>query len=281
MSLHYLAMSEENLRRERLSERARREAARVLSAMREAHRKGEPTQVIEKANRLLTLDKESLEARWYRRNAEARLRAVSVGGSPRERASFGSSPEGPRSFGYAPASMAKGSRFSPAKKGAVDLEPLPPSLESSSGKGIWLLGGVGALFLGLIVVWLSSYGVAKPRVEAKPMTIPGVRTSPFDGIDEDGTVVLQVTPPGPAFAIRQVIPTSIVAGSPAKVGLFGDGLSEGLTVTADGAAVLSTSLQNEGLLEIEVLAEEPGEIDIEVKSPQGRQETVRIQVEPP
>ncbi|HEY7818707.1 MAG TPA: hypothetical protein VIG29_10850, partial [Vicinamibacteria bacterium] len=65
------------------------------------------------------------------------------------------------------------------------------------------------------------------------------------------------------------------------VGLFGDGLSEGLTVTADGAAVLSTSFQNEGLLEIEVLAEEPGEIDIEVKSPQGRQETVRIQVEPP
>jgi serine/threonine-protein kinase len=281
MSLHYLAMSEENLRRERLSESARKEAARVLAAMREAHRKGEPAQVIEKANRLLTLDKESIEARWYRRNAEARLRAVSVGVGPRERASGGFAPEGPKSFGYAPASMAKGSRFSPARKAALDLEPAPPSLESSSGKGIWLLGGVGALFLGLVLVWLSSYGAAKPKVEAKPMTIPGVRTSPFDGIDEDGTVVLQVTPQGPVFAIRQAIPTSIVAGSPAKLGLFGDGLSDQLTVTAKGAAVLSTTFQNEGLLEIEILADEPGEIDIEVKSPQGRQETVRIQVQPP
>jgi hypothetical protein len=82
-------MSEENLRRERLRESERKEATALLAAMRDAHRKGEAAAVIEKANRLLALDKESLEARWYRRNAEARLRAVSVGVGTKERAAAG------------------------------------------------------------------------------------------------------------------------------------------------------------------------------------------------
>jgi hypothetical protein len=283
MSLHFLAMSEENLRRERLSESERKEATAVLAAMRDAHRKGEAAAVIEKANRLLALDKESLEARWYRRNAEARLRAVSVGVGSKERAAAGRSApgtlsrEGAKSFGYVPA---KESRFHPGQK-RVELEaPLPAARESSGGKGIWILGGAGVLFVGLITWLLSSMGSPNPEVKASPPTLPGVRTSPFEGVDADGTVVLQVTRPTPSFAVTQVIPTSVIAGSATKVGLFGQGFSDNLVVVpGPGASVLSVDVQNEGLMEVEILAEREGEILVEVTNPQGHKETVRIQVE--
>jgi len=283
MSLHYLAMSEENLRRQRLRESDRKEVTALLTAMRDAHRKGEAAAVIEKANRLLALDKESLEARWYRRNAEARLRAVSVGVGSRERAAAGrsvagtSSREGAKSFGYVPA---KESRFHPAQRREVEVAALSPTRESSGGKGVWLLVGTGVLFLGLVGVWISSIGSSKPEVKASPPTLPGVRTSPFQGIDEDGTVLLQVTRPTPSFSVKQVIPTSIVAGTPSKVGLFGEGLGDHLVVvTGPGASILATEVQNEGLLEVEILAEREGEILVEVTNPQGHKETVRIQVE--
>jgi len=283
MSLHYLAMSEENLRRQRLRESDRKEVTALLTAMRDAHRKGEAAAVIEKANRLLALDKESLEARWYRRNAEARLRAVSVGVGSRERAAAGrsvagtSSREGAKSFGYVPA---KESRFHPAQRREVEVAALPPTRESSGGKGVWFLVGTGVLFLGLVGVWISSIGSSKPEVKASPPTLPGVRTSPFEGIDEDGTVLLQVTRPTPSFSVKQVIPTSIVAGTPTKVGLFGEGLGDHLVVVpGPGASVLATEVQNEGLLEVEILAEHEGEILVEVTNPQGHKETVRIQVE--
>jgi len=283
MSLHYLAMSEENLRRQRLRESDRKEVTALLTAMRDAHRKGEAAAVIEKANRLLALDKESLEARWYRRNAEARLRAVSVGVGSKERAAAGrsvagtSSREGAKSFGYVPA---KESRFHPAQRREVEVAALSPTRESSGGKGVWFLVGTGVLFLGLVGVWISSIGSSKPEVKASPPTLPGVRTSPFQGIDEDGTVLLQVTRPTPSFSVKQVIPTSIVAGTPTKVGLFGEGLGDHLVVVpGPGASVLATEVQNEGLLEVEILAEHEGEILVEVTNPQGHKETVRIQVE--
>jgi len=284
MSLHFLAMSEENLRRERLSESERKEATTLLTAMRDAHRKGEAAAVIEKANRLLALDKESLEARWYRRNAEARLRAVSVGVGSKERAAAGRSGpgtlsrEGAKSFGYVPA---KDSRFHPGQKRAVEVEaPLPATRESSGGKGLWILGGAGVLFVGLITWLLSSMGTPNPEVKASPPALPGVRTSPFEGIDEDGTVVLQVTRPTPSFAVTQVIPTSVLAGNPTKVGLFGEGFSDSLVVVpGPGASVLSVDVQNEGLMEVEILAEREGEILVMVTNPQGHRETVRIQVE--
>jgi len=283
MSLHYLAMSEENLRRQRLRESDRKEVTALLTAMRDAHRKGEAAAVIEKANRLLALDKESLEARWYRRNAEARLRAVSVGVGSKERAAAGrsvagtSSREGAKSFGYVPA---KESRFHPAQRREVEVAALSPTRESSGGKGVWFLVGTGVLFLGLVGVWISSIGSSKPEVKASPPTLPGVRTSPFEGIDEDGTVLLQVTRPTPSFSVKQVIPTSIVAGTPTKVGLFGEGLGDHLVVVpGPGASVLATEVQNEGLLEVEILAEHEGEILVEVTNPQGHKETVRIQVE--
>jgi Protein kinase domain len=280
MSLHYLAMSEEHLRRERLSEPARKEAAGLLSAMRDAHRKGEAAAVIEKANRLLALDKESLEARWYRRNAEARLRAVSVGVGAKER---GRQPggtlsrDGAKSFGYVPA---KESRFHPGQRRDVEVAAMSSARESSSSKGVWVLVGAGVLFLGLVGMWISSIGGAKPAAKASPPELPGVRTSPFEGVDADGTVVLQVTRPTPSFTVKQVIPTSIVAGAPTKIGLFGEGFSDSLVIVPSrGASILTTEVRNESLLEMEVVAEQEGEVLIEVTNPQGHKETVRIQVE--
>jgi hypothetical protein len=162
----------------------------------------------------------------------------------------------------------------------VEVEAsLALSRESSGGKAIWFLGGAGVLFLGLVTMWLSSIGGPKPSVKADP-TLPGVRTSPFEGIDEDGTVVLQGIRPKPTFAVTQVIPTSIVAGTPTRVGLFGEGLGDHLVVVpGPGASILTTDVRHEGLLEVEILAEREGEILVEVTNPQGHKETVRIQVE--
>jgi hypothetical protein len=154
------------------------------------------------------------------------------------------------------------------------------SRESSSGKGLWVLAGTGVLFLGLVGIWLSALGGGKPAAKADPPSLPGVRTSPFEGVDADGTVVLQVSRPKPSFAIQQVIPTSIVPGAPTKIGLFGEGFAENLVVVpGPGASVLTTEVRNEGLLEIEVVAEQEGEILIAVTNPQGHKETVKIQVE--
>ncbi len=140
--------------------------------------------------------------------------------------------------------------------------------------------GAGVLFVGLVGMWLSSIGSAKPEAKASPPELPGVRTSPFEGVEADGTVLLQVSRPTPSFTVKQVIPTSISAGTPTKVGIFGEGFSDNLVIVpGPGASVLTTEVRNEGLLEIEIVAELEGEILIEVTNPQGHKETVRLQVE--
>jgi serine/threonine protein kinase len=285
MSLHYLAVSEEKLRKERLGDRERKSAAAVLSSMRDAHRRGDASLVIEKANQFLAIDKESVEARWYRRNAEARLRAVSVGVSTGARAAGPGrsvagtlSREGPKSFGYFPAQDERG------KKRPAAVTPAVAAPRASSGaKGIWLLAGAGALFLGLVGMWLGSFGGTPPAASADPeTTLPGVRTSPFDGVDEDGTVVLQLPHPEKnPFAIRQVIPTSIVAGSAVRVGLFGEGFTEDMVVSVTGeeASVLSTIFHDATHVEIEIVAPDPiPEIVLVLTDREGRRETISLSV---
>ncbi|MGH9324043.1 MAG: protein kinase domain-containing protein [Vicinamibacteria bacterium] len=287
LSLHYLAMSEENLRRERLSEKERKEVSGLLTAMREAHRRGESTLVIDRANALLAIDKESLEARWYRRNAEARLRAVSVGVSAGPRAAGPGrsvagtlSREGGKSFGYAPS---RSSRFHRGQKPEVEIaSPGVSASESSGGKGIWILAGVGFLFVGLVVVWLSSFGGAQPTASANPTELPGVRPSPFDGIDADGTVVLQLPVPAEShFRLQRVIPTSIAAGRPTKVGIFGESFTSDLRVRCEGASssIISSTVIDDGQIEIEIQAGEAGEILLEVENPQGRKQQLTLRVE--
>jgi hypothetical protein len=70
MALHYLSQSEEKLRQAKLDPERHQEAVNILTEMRTAHREGDAKRVIESANKLLNIDPESLEARWYRRNAE-------------------------------------------------------------------------------------------------------------------------------------------------------------------------------------------------------------------
>jgi serine/threonine protein kinase len=289
MSLHYLATSEEKLRRERLGEAERKEVAVLLSAMRDAHKRGEAAEVIEKSNQLLALDKESLEARWYRRNAEARQRAVSVG-VPSGKGAHGHgrsvagtlSREAPKSFGYFPSKGAPPG--GPDRNRALEMAPVA-ARATTDGKGIWVLLGVGALFVALVAIWLSALGAKGPAVSAAPTKLPGVRTSPFDGIDEDGTVVLQVPrPPAEApLAIHQAIPTSIVVGQAVKVGLFGEGFegAGAITVSVEqgSGSVLSSEVKNEGLLEVEIQADSPGELVLVATDEKGRRGTVSLVVE--
>jgi hypothetical protein len=283
MSLHYLAVSEEKLRKERLGDAERKSASAVLSSMRDAHRRGEASVVIEKANQFLAIDKESVETRWYRRNAEARLRAVSVGVSSGARpAGGGRSVEGtlsrerPKSFGYFPAPDERGK-----KRAAAVAAPIGGAKGSSGAKGVWVLVAAFALFLGLVGMWLASLGGTPPSVSADPETrLPGVRTSPFDGVDEDGTVVLQVPRPEKnPFAIRQVIPTSIVAGSAVRLGLFGDGFSEDMVVSSEKASVLSQVFHDPSHIEIELLASEPTpEMVLVLTDREGRREIISLSV---
>jgi serine/threonine protein kinase len=284
MSLHYLAVSEEKLRKERLSDSERKAAAAVLSSMRDAHRRGEASLVIEKANQFLAIDKESVEARWYRRNAEARLRAVSVGVSTGARPVGAGrsvagtlSREAPKSFGYFPAQDERGK-----KRAAAVATPIASAKGSSGAKGVWVLVAAFALFLGLVGMWLASFGGAPPSVAADPeTTLPGVRTSPFDGIDEDGSVVLQVPrPEANPFAIRQIIPTSIAAGRPVTIGLFGEGFTEDMVVSVQqDASILSQVFHDASHIEVELLAPDPmPEIVLALTDAEGRRETVTLSV---
>ncbi|HSF19024.1 MAG TPA: protein kinase [Vicinamibacteria bacterium] len=240
MALHYLAMSEENVRKTRLADDARSKLGVLLKSMRDAHRVGDSNLVMEKAKAVLAADKESMEARWYRRHAEARLRATSVGGPP-------------RSFGYRPS--AHRPPPGPIRK-IPDPAPTRVTRPVSSNRGLWVLVGVGCLFLALVGLWLSAFNSTPPAASAAPgPKLPGVSTSPFDGIDEDGNVVLQLPKATAGEAlIDRVIPMTVPAGGPTRIALFGSGLSDALDIrVADGAAsILSTTIVSSELIEVEL-----------------------------
>ncbi len=289
MSLHYLASSEENLRRQRLSDDERRRASEYLSAMRDAHRSGDSNVVTEKANALLTVDPESLEARWYRRHAEARLRASTVGGvgGRMQRLSAG----GPPTSRATSAKRLAGASFGyvPSKRGglmptAASIPEAMPSGGTSAGssKGMWVLGGVALLFLALIGMWIPNFGESEPAVSADPV-FPGVHDSPFNEIDDDGTIVLHLPSPAPAFALSYVIPTSIETGAPKTIGLFGSGFPDDVTVSVadETVTVLSSTVRSPEHIEVELLASEGREaVDIIVTGSGGFRASVEVAVEP-
>jgi hypothetical protein len=262
MSLHYLASSEEKLRQQRLRNDERRRASKYLAAMRDAHRSGDSNVVTEKANALLVVDPESLEARWYRRHAEARLRASIVGGRV-QRASATSSPK-PQPGSVARTSASFG--YVPSRPGGLTptAEPNPEMMPSGgisstgagSSKGMWVLGAVALVFLVLIAIWLPNFGESKPAVSADPARFPGVRDSPFNDMDDDDSIVLHV--PRPAFVLSYVIPTSIETGTPRTIGLFGSGFPDNVTVSVadETVTVLSSRVRSPEHIEVELLASE-------------------------
>jgi serine/threonine protein kinase len=298
MSLHYLATSEGKLRPKKLSGDALRRASECLTAMRDAHRRGDPAAVTDHANELLAIDPESLEARWYRRNAEARLRASSVGGRAsaasasgatsatrsrpgKSRAGTLSRPGG--SFGYVPATQGQFGSVE-AGRGPELGGPMPSrGTTSGSAKGVWVLGGVALLFVALVGIFLGSSGEPGPAVSADPIQLPGVRTSPFDDLDDDGTVVLHVPQQEPAFTLSYVIPTSILVGEPTTIGLFGSGFPDDASVSiADrSVSIVSTTIHTGDHIEVHLLASEPrSAVEIVVGSKSGYRASVQLAVEP-
>ncbi|TDI45629.1 MAG: serine/threonine protein kinase [Acidobacteria bacterium] len=285
MSLHYLASSEERLRRQRLSNNARKKASALLTAMRDAHRQGESDLVTEKANAFLALDPESMEARWYRRNAEARKRAATVGGArAADRSQMGSPGGRPQgSFGYTPS--LGGTTSSPQ---TPPVFATTPSTLASSSKGMWVLAGVAILFMGLIVMWLGSIGSPGPAVSASHGPDPKVRVSPFDGMDDSQAVRLQLqqqepepAAPRAAFSVRYVIPTTIEVGPPTTLGLFGEGFPDDakVSITAEGVFVLSTNVRSPEHIEIQIQADEAHEkLDIVVEDAAGARVAIALTV---
>lgn len=286
MSLHFLATSEEKLRQKKLNEEDRRQASQHLTTMRDAHRKGDSDVVTQSANALLTVDPESLEARWYRRNAEARLRAASVGGRRQPGMSSGSTQSAPSSRRAA----SRGGSFGyvPSKEGGMIptpevFAPAPRGGGAGNSKAIWVLGGVAFMFVALIGTWLGSFGNPDPAVSADPVTFPGVRESPFNDMNDDDYVVIDVPQAAPVFELDYVIPTSIEIGAPKTVGLFGSGFPEELAVAVDDptVTVLTATRRSPEHIEVELLASEAREVvTITVSESGGHSARVKLAATP-
>jgi hypothetical protein len=279
MALHYLAQSEEKLRQSRLDEAKREQAAEVLSAMRSSHRQSDPQKTIDAAVRLLAIDPESMEARWYRRAAESRL-------TPSSRTRAGSV--------VTPRRM-----VSSSLRPGADLQPtlivpaMAPSKERSLG--VWVLGGVGMLFLALIgLFWgFSNPGESKPLpVESTVPSNPKVRPSMFD--DEDA-VVLNVAPPTdphpevPVPSVNSALPREIPGGEETVVRFFGRNFSPEAEIKVvlgtRGIDVMSVVVISGELLEatIRVDREVVGrQTSLAVVNPSGaRSDAVRLTIVPP
>jgi serine/threonine protein kinase len=211
MALHYLSQCEEKLRQQRLEPALRQETTTLLGEMRNAHRQGEPSRVIEAANRLLTIDAESMEARWYRRNAENRMTPASHtrGGSvvSTSRVSVLAAPNS--------ASGAEPSLVSPNRWA---------STEPNRSQGMWIMAGAGILFVALIALawgFGGSLDVGSSVGEARHQSPSKVRPSLFE--DEEAVVVHVPTKAASVEhpSINSVLPKDLVAGDATTVRLFG------------------------------------------------------------
>ena len=244
-ALHYLALSEEKLRQQSLDDATRQKATALLTTVRTAHREGQPKKVIEAATKLLVVDSESLEARWYRRAAETRLTT-----SSHTRAGSIVSPQQVRS------------RLRRDQQSDLKATLIVPAMVPSqrSTNGVWLLGGAGLLFLGLVGLFWGFMGgnesKAAPVSTNTPSHATKVRTSPFD--DEDA-VMLHVPTPNEAAAtatspsLNSVIPRELPAGAETVVRIFGRNLSSSAKVVlirgTRGIDVLSVRVLSQELLE--------------------------------
>ena len=212
MALHYLSQCEEKLRSQRFDPTLRQATTTLLGEMRNAHRQGEPSRVIEAANRLLAIDAESMEARWYRRNAENRM-------TPASHTRGGSVVSTSR------VSVRRAPNREPGPKPSLALPNGLASTEPNRSVGIWLMAGAGILFASLIALaWgfggsldlTSSVGEDQHQSPAK------VRPSLFE--DEEA-VVLHVPTKAASRerpSINSVLPKDLVAGEATTIRLFGN-----------------------------------------------------------
>ena len=193
-------------------------------------------------------------------------------GAPTSRAATGAS------FGYVPS---KRGGLMPT---AASIPEAMPSggTSATSSKAMWVLSSVALLFLALIGMWLPSFGESKPAVSADPVQFPGVRESPFNDIDDDGSIVLHVRP-APAFVLSYVIPTSIETGAPKTIGLFGSRFPDDVTVSVadETVTVLWSEVRSPEHIEVELLATEALEaVKIVVTASGGFRASLELAVAP-
>jgi hypothetical protein len=271
MALHYLAQSEERLRQMRLDAQLHKDAAEVLNHMRKAHRQGEPQRVIEAANKLLVIDPESMEARWYRRNAETRL----LPGSHTNAGAVVSRSRFPSSF-----------QESPDVKPTLVTPTRMSSTDQSRSVGIWVLGGAGILCLAFIaMIWGFSDGLKdKPSPKQRASAVP-TQTRPSE-FENEGAVLLHV-PSKAAIdsrpSINSVLPKEIVPGVDTKVRLFGANFdSETRIVTASVSGdvdILALQIVSKELIEATLFVSsemQSGEVSLFALNPDGSRSAKQV-----
>lgn len=265
MALHYLAQSEERLRKEKLDPERYQEGAGVLAEMRTAHMEGDAKRVIEAANTFLTIDPDSLEARWYRRNAETRLTPA--------RTRDGSVVSGHRR----PKSFTTPDEIQPTL--VLPAKALPGGKNRSSS--MWVLGGAGVLFLALIALVLGFGGSLRSLPETNEPSSSKVRVSPFDDMENDVVIRVPQEPapeepppfqendtsiPGMEVLVPQaqdwgslppsvnsVFPKALSPGMEVPVRLFGSNFSTNASLEVDsgtgGVEVLASQVVTTTLIE--------------------------------
>jgi hypothetical protein len=253
MALHYLSQSEGKLRQKRLDEAKHQKAKTFLTAMRRAHQKGMPQEVIEIVTKVLAVDPESMEARWYRRAAETRLTS-----SSRSRAGSVVSPREVRS------------RLQQQAAGNLKPTLVVPTMAPSAQErslGVWLLAGTGVLFLGLVgLVWgfMGSQDSKAAPVPSTSNSPSKVRVSAFD---DDDAVMLNVSPNGNADtmsgpSINSALPKELPVGSETVVRVFGRDFTPGAKLVlikgSRGIDVLSVTVMSEELIETTLRTPEDG-----------------------
>jgi hypothetical protein len=271
MALHYLAQSEEKLRQKRLDAQLHQDAAELLTYMRKAHRQGEPQNVIDAANKFLKIDPESMEARWYRRNAETRLIPSShtKAGPVVSRSRF------PSNF-----------QESSGVKPTLVVHKPASSLDSNSVR-MWVLGGAGIVFLALVVmVWGFSSGTKgkpNPKSEAKASAPTQVRASEFENED---AVVLHV-PNQKSMeskpSINSILPHELVSGVDTKIRLFGNNFNPETRIVAASVSgdvdILALQVVSGELIEAVLFVApefEKGEVSLFAMNPDGARSNKQI-----
>ena len=237
--------------------------------MRTAHRQGDPKEVIEIVVKVLAVDPESMEARWYRRAAETRLTS-----SSRTRAGSVVSPRKVRS------------RLE--QQAAADLKStlVVAAMASSAQErslGVWLLAGTGVLFLGLVGLVWGFMGSEDSKAAPVPSTTNSpskVRVSVFDGED---AIMLNLPSPndnveamsGPS--INSALPKDLPAGVETVVLVFGRDFTPGAKLIlirgSRGIDVLSVNVVSEELIETTLRTPEDGagrQFTLTVINPEGR-----------
>jgi len=258
-ALRYLAESEAKLRQLKLNESDRKRVDELLSGVREAHRRGDAAVVMATVHDVLELDRDSVEARWYRRGAESRL------SSPSPRA--------------VPATTRD-----PSRKPIV-VEMVKPAVADRSRRAAWLGASAAALAAIVIGIWMVGSTTEPPIASAQPIALPGVRESPFDTIDPDGTIVLRLPttatdPEVSTLELRYIVPTVIPAGGTATVGLFGEGFAESATVDMrrEDGSILAVKVHDQGHIEV-TLAPRTGKESIELLLDNGDGQGTRMAID--